>query len=415
MSSNPSNQPTIRPQQRPGPMPIDQVAQRFPQLEVLEVLGQGGMGVVYKARQRGLDREVALKLLPPEIGADPTFAERFGREARALARLQHPNIVMVHDCGEADGLYYLLMEYVDGVNLRRVMDGGRIEAAKALSVVSQVCSALEYAHEEGVVHRDIKPENILMDTRGRVKIADFGLVKLVTGRGTDLSLTAPQQIMGTMHYMAPEQVERPTEVDHRADIYSLGVVLYEVLTGELPIGRFPLPSEKAAVDQRLDHIVLHALEKEPSRRYQRISEVKTDVDALSGVQPEAALGTATPLTPTPAALASRQSWIGQPAAPASPAAPHASSVSRPAGYPVRSTPLAYALWLCCVVGACGVHRMYAGKWITGILWLLTGGLFFIGQFIDLFLIPGMIRMANLESALMAEAAGRPSGVGSARA
>src|SRR5207249_9709568 len=127
----------------------------------------------------------------------------------------------------------------------------------------------------GVVHRDIKPENILLDRRGKVKIADFGLAKLLGLAPADLRLTGPQQVMGTPHYMAPEQVERPLEVDHRADIYSLGVVFYEMLTGQLPVGRFPLPSEKAGTDAYLDGIVLHALEREPERRYQHASAVKT--------------------------------------------------------------------------------------------------------------------------------------------
>jgi tRNA A-37 threonylcarbamoyl transferase component Bud32 len=260
-----------------------ELARRFPQLEILELLGQGGMGAVYKARQPGLDRLVALKILPPEAGRDPAFAERFTREARALARLSHPNIVTVYDFGQADGLYYLVMEYVDGLNLRQLSRAGELKPKEALRVVPQICDALQFAHDEGVVHRDIKPENILLDKKGRVKIADFGLAKILGRAPADYQLTGPQQVMGTPYYMAPEQMERPLEVDHRADIYSLGVVLYELLTGELPLGRFTPPSRKVAVDVRLDQVVLRTLEKEPSRRYQSISEVKTQVESICGV------------------------------------------------------------------------------------------------------------------------------------
>ncbi|MCX5636686.1 MAG: protein kinase, partial [Planctomycetota bacterium] len=231
----------------------EELAKQFPQLEVIELLGQGGMGTVYRARQLGLDRQVALKVLPTQIGQDETFAERFRREARALAMLSHPHIVSVYDFGKTEGgLYYFIMEFVDGTDLRRVIQGGEISPKEALAIVPQICAALQYAHEEGVVHRDIKPENILLDKKGRVKIADFGLAKLLDRPATSYTLTHPELKMGTPHYMAPEQIEHPHDVDHRADIYSLGVVFYEMLTGELPLGRFPPPSQKIQVDVRLD-------------------------------------------------------------------------------------------------------------------------------------------------------------------
>src|SRR5262245_7742675 len=160
------------------PAPAE-LAPLFPQLEVLELLGQGGMGAVYKARQSKLDRLVALKILPPQAGQDPAFAERFGREARALAKLSHPHIVAVHDFGQAGGMYYFLMEFIDGGNLRQLLWSGRLSPQEALHIFPPLCDALQYAHEEGVVHRDIKPENILIDKRGRVKIADFGLARLL--------------------------------------------------------------------------------------------------------------------------------------------------------------------------------------------------------------------------------------------
>lgn len=282
------------------PPSVEELARKFPQLEIIELVGKGGMGAVYKARQPGLDRLVAIKILPPTVAADPAFAERFTREARALAKLSHPNIVAVYDFGKADGLYYFVMEFVEGANLRQLILDGGVAPQQALAIVPQICDALQFAHEEGVVHRDIKPENILLDKKGRVKIADFGLAKLLgkesavgPGGRPVYTLTGTYQVMGTLHYMAPEQIEKPQSVDHRADIYSLGVVFYEMLTGELPIGRFAAPSEMVQVDVRLDEVVLRSLEKEPSRRYQRASDLKSRVQSISSA------GTGAPIAPPP--------------------------------------------------------------------------------------------------------------------
>ena len=261
------------------PSPAE-LAPHFPQLEIQGLLGQGGMGTVYRARQRDLEREVALKILRPHPG-DPAFAERFLREARALARLQHPSIVSVHDFGRAGEHLYLIMELVDGTDLRHVIRSQAIAPSHALEIVKEVCGALQYAHDRGVVHRDVKPENILLDRAGRVKIADFGLAKMARAEAYEGSLTETRQAMGTPHYMAPEQIERPRLVDHRADIYSLGVVFYELLTGELPLGRFAPPSRKVELDVRLDEVVLKALEKEPERRYQQASQVRTEIEDIA--------------------------------------------------------------------------------------------------------------------------------------
>ncbi len=284
-SANQSDIPTnVTPPAGFVPPDLHELSRQFPQLEILELLGQGGMGVVYKACQKQLDRLVALKILPPHIGRTEAFAERFTREAKSLARLSHPRIVMIYDFGRTDaGLYYFIMEYVDGTDLRRVIQTGELSASEALSIIPQICEALQYAHEEGIVHRDIKPENILLNKKGQVRIADFGLAKLLDRPATRATstLTKVGQRMGTPHYMAPEQIEHPSGVDHRADIYSLGVVFYEMLTGELPLGRFAPPSQKVHVDVRLDNVVLRTLEKEPERRYQHISEVKSDVEAIS--------------------------------------------------------------------------------------------------------------------------------------
>jgi serine/threonine protein kinase len=267
---------------RSAPPAIGEIAPHFPDLEIIELLGAGGMGAVYKAHQPQLDRTVALKILSHELAQDPAFVERFNREAKVLARLSHPNIVTVFDFGTAGPFCYLLMEYVDGVNLRQAMRTGGFTPAEALALVQDVCAALQFAHEEGILHRDIKPENILIDSKGRLKIADFGIAKLVGGSAaSDVTLTLQGSILGSPHYMAPEQIETPGDVDQRADIYSLGVVLYEMLTGELPIGRFALPSEKAAMDARIDDIVLRTLAKEREARFQTAQEVSTRVDAVT--------------------------------------------------------------------------------------------------------------------------------------
>lgn len=265
----------------------------FPQLEIRELLGHGGMGAVYKARQTKLDRMVALKILRPESSEDPSFAERFHREARTLARLSHASIVAIHDFGEvtvpghsetdapAQAIYYFVMEYVEGANLRQLLQSSELRPEQALTIVPQICEALQFAHDAGIVHRDIKPENILVDTRGRVKIADFGLARIISDDLQEATLTGTHQVLGTPRYMAPEQIEGTHTVDHRADIYSLGVVFYEMLTGELPLGRFDPPSRKVTIDSQCDSVVLRALEKDPGKRYQHASEVKSDVERIS--------------------------------------------------------------------------------------------------------------------------------------
>jgi tRNA A-37 threonylcarbamoyl transferase component Bud32 len=262
------------------PPPIEVIQRRFPQLEILALIGRGGMGAVYKARQPALDRLVALKVLPARED-DRDFAARFTREARALARLSHPNIIAVHEFGEVEGFHYFVMELVDGPNLRQLQQAGKLLPRQALQIIPQICEALQFAHDAGIVHRDIKPENVLIDRKGRVRIADFGLAKIVGCDPEDFRLTGVRDVMGTPHYMAPEQVEKPQEVDHRADIYSLGVVFYEMLTGELPLGKFAPPSHKAAVDARWDEVILRALEKDPHLRYQQASEIKTRVEKIT--------------------------------------------------------------------------------------------------------------------------------------
>lgn len=278
------------------------------------------MGAVYKARQRDLDRIVALKILRPGLDADPTFADRFRHEARALAQLNHPGIITLYETGRTPGgLYFILMEYVDGLTLRQLLNSahGPMPAREALEIVPQICDALQYAHDRGIVHRDIKPENILLDKQGRVKVADFGLARITAPHVANepAPTTAPSpppplspadanahltKIMGTPAYMAPEQTATPGTVDHRADIYALGVVFYQILTGELPPPAQPLtpPSCKVHIDVRLDEIVLRALEQNPARRYGQASELKTHVELITR-PPAAADAAASPSDATP--------------------------------------------------------------------------------------------------------------------
>jgi uncharacterized protein (TIGR03435 family) len=246
------------------------------------------MGVVYKARQKTLNRLVALKLLAPERVGDTKFAERFAREAQALAALNHPNIVTIYDFGQAGGFYFLLMEFVDGANLRQLLRTRKFTPEEALVIVPPLCDALQFAHERGIVHRDIKPENLLLDKAGRIKVADFGIAKILDagsgggGGQSPAADNATQSAVGTPGYSAPEQRTDPQRVDNRADIYSLGVVFYEMLTGELPGQKIAPPSSKVHIDVRLDEIVLRALERKPELRYQQASAMKTQVEAITG-------------------------------------------------------------------------------------------------------------------------------------
>ena len=267
---------------RPSLPDVVTLNRQFPQLEIRRLIGRGGMGAIYQARQTNLDRDVALKIIASEVSGDPAFAERFEREAKTLARLSHSNIVTVYDFGRTeDGLAYLIMEYVDGINLREAMASKSIGADDALAVVSTICDALQYAHDKGVVHRDIKPENILLSEEGAVKVADFGIAKIVDESIRTPTLTATRQVLGSMHYLAPEHLEAPGQVDHRVDLYALGVILYELLTGELPLGRYEPPSRlQGRANAKIDEIVLRTLNRRPNERYQRAAELGQDLSSV---------------------------------------------------------------------------------------------------------------------------------------
>ena len=258
------------------PPTMEEAAQLFPGYEVLRLIGRGGMGAVYQARQIELDRFVALKLLPLEISADRDFADRFRREARALAKLHHPHIIAVHGFGEtSEGHLFFVMEFVEGANLHEIIRQVGLDPDQALSLAGQVCTALAYAHGKGVVHRDIKPANIMVNAEGRVKVADFGLARL-TGPAAE-TFTMTGIVMGTPDYMAPEQMQG-MNVDHRADLYSVGVMLYEMLCRQVPQGIFARPSQCIGCDERLDDIVIRAMQQQPELRYQSSAEMKADLE-----------------------------------------------------------------------------------------------------------------------------------------
>ncbi|MEM7009961.1 MAG: serine/threonine-protein kinase [Verrucomicrobiota bacterium] len=282
----------VPPMQMWEPPELEELSELLSGFEVREFLGRGGMGAVYRAYQESLERDVAIKILPPHLGEDPEFAERFRREARTMAKLSHPNIVHVYEFGrnETSGWFYLVMEFVDGADLASLIQSGAIAADEAVNYIGEICSALHHAHELGYVHRDVKPANVFLTKSGHIKVGDFGLAKLFSDlqqealASGNLDLTMTGSAMGTMDYLAPE-ILRGGDVgaDHRADIFSLGVMFYELLTGDRPRGWFAPPSKKIEVDVRVDGVVLRAMDESPERRYQSAGDVSKDLrDILSG-------------------------------------------------------------------------------------------------------------------------------------
>lgn len=272
-------------------MPIESTAISRPRQEDLipgyrleAVVGKGGMGEVHKAKQLSLSRTVAVKLLASELAKDPAFVTRFEKEAAALATLQHPNIVSIVDKGHSGDTYFLVMEFVDGPSLREVMRQPTFEVPRALKIVWDICRAIEYAHSKGVIHRDLKPENILFDQQagGIPKVSDFGLASFNASSGpSKFNVTETHVAMGTASYMAPEQRIDAKNVDGRADIYAMGVILYELLVGEVPVGAFTPPSVKRPeIDKRLDGIVDRCLKPSANERYAAMSELLAALEPL---------------------------------------------------------------------------------------------------------------------------------------
>jgi serine/threonine protein kinase/formylglycine-generating enzyme required for sulfatase activity len=264
------------------PPSAQELAAMLPQYEIESMLGRGGMGAVYKGTQIALDRPVAIKILSNQLeDADASFAERFKNEAKAMAKLSHPGIVGVYDFGEtAGGLLYIVMEFVEGTDVAKMLSQQkRLHTEHAMAITAHVCDALAYAHERGIIHRDIKPANIMVGYDGVVKVADFGLAKMTHSQNS--GLTQSGMAMGTLHYMAPEALMLGAGVDHRADIYAVGVMLYQMLTGKIPQGLFELPSlQVPGLDPRYDGIIGKALREDRELRYPSVLAMSHDLDAI---------------------------------------------------------------------------------------------------------------------------------------
>ena len=289
------------------------------QYRVDEEVGRGGMATVYLAHdlRPAQQRPVAIKVLHPDLRT-ALAAERFLLEIRVAANLAHPHIVPLHDSGDREGFLYYVMPYFEGGTLRhRLTRDYQLPVEEAVRIACDVAAALEFAHGKGVVHRDIKPENILIDRRGRVKIADFGLAKLLGHTPGDVSLTGTQQVMGTLRYMAPEQMEGTKAVDHRADIFSLGVVFYQMATGERPfrapnwvallqqILYSPTPSPKTLrpqLPEAVESIVFRATAKNREERYQSMLELSSDLRSLRALPESTTVGAEQPSLPSPSKI-----------------------------------------------------------------------------------------------------------------
>jgi serine/threonine-protein kinase len=264
--------------------------------QVEKMIGRGGMATVYRAFDTSKQAMVALKVLKRRLSTSSKALARFDREFLALESLNHPNIVRVLDKGEVNGINYFVMEYIDGASLSRLLKHGKLTFNTKAQILLQVASALDFAHKRGIVHRDVKPDNVLIDRTGRAKIADFGIAQMTRSGLPLTSITVTSSFMGTADYMAPEQRIDAKSVDHRADIFAYGVMLYESFTGRLPLGNFPLPSQlNPQLNKRMDGIILRALRQDSSERYQSMLDLAEDLkqeiqpSALSRVKARLAL------------------------------------------------------------------------------------------------------------------------------
>jgi serine/threonine protein kinase len=266
---------------------------------IIEQLGQGGMASVFKAYHAALDRYVAIKVLHPAFLEDPQFLARFQREARVVAKLEHPNIVPVYDFAEHSGQPYLVMKFIEGITLKARLAQGPLTKKEATDIIEAVGDALSYAHRRGVLHRDIKPSNVLIDPEGGIYLADFGLARMAEAGASTLS---GDVMLGTPHYISPEQARGVKDLNECTDIYSLGVILYEIVVGRVPFNAdtpfsiihdhiyspLPLPSDvNPAVPSNIQRVLLKALAKNPEDRYQSVRELSSSfVTALTGIAPE---------------------------------------------------------------------------------------------------------------------------------
>jgi serine/threonine protein kinase len=266
---------TVPPSAFVAPQPAE-LAPLFQGYEIDRLIATGGMGAVYRAVQKSLDRTVAIKILPQEFSKDATFCAGFEAEAKAMARLNHPNLVAVYDFGEVHGMLYIIMEYVPGKSLFHAAHGIALSAGETIRLVTGICNGLAHAHENGIIHRDIKPSNILLDLNGQPKIGDFGLARPI-----EKKIRENEEIFGTPDYTAPEVVHSPQSVDHRADIFSVGVILHELLTGQLPAADRRPASTIVRGDLRFDAIIRRAMDPLPERRYAKALEIVKDLKVIN--------------------------------------------------------------------------------------------------------------------------------------
>ena len=347
------------------PPSAEDLAPELPAYEILGLLGRGGMGAVYKARQKSLDREVAIKVLPPMVEDDGVmhFADRFKAEAQSMARLNHPGIVAVYDAGETPGgLLYFVMEMVQGTDVQQmIQSSGRLPPDHAYAIVAHVCDALDYAHGNGIIHRDIKPANIMVDTQGRVKVADFGLAKAVDAQ---TGFTQSNMAVGTPDFVAPEALIAGMPVDARADLYAVGVMLHQMLTGQIPRGAWqPASVVVPGIDARFDQIILKAMQYDREQRHSSASELRQHLDTLL-----------MPAVPAPdlqryssAGMAKVAAQDGrsvrQNAAPAAASAPKPRALaSTPTPSPAKSkTPLFIGIGAAAVIGIGAFVMLRSGK------------------------------------------------------
>ena len=269
-----------------APEPAD-LAPLFPGYEIQGLIATGGMGAVYCAVQKSLDRTVALKILPMEFSKDAAFCAGFEAEAKAMARLNHPNLIGVYDFGEVGGMLYIIMEFVPGKSVYHSAYGIAIDQKEVIRLVSGICDGLAHAHENGIIHRDIKPSNILLDLNAQPKIGDFGLARPI-----ERKVEEGEEIFGTPHYTAPEVVNHPNSVDFRADIFSVGVLLHELLTGKLPASDPRPASTIVRCDPRFDTIVRRATQPLAAARYSSAKEISHDLQVIAASLVAKAPGTA---------------------------------------------------------------------------------------------------------------------------
>ncbi len=319
---------------------VPYLATLFPGYEIESLIATGGMGAVYCATQRSLDRTVAIKILPPELSADATFRAGFVAEAKAMARLNHPNLIGVYDFGEVGGMLYIIMEFVPGQSIHHSAHGIAIDPKETVRLVSSICHGLAHAHENGIIHRDIKPANILLDHNARPKIGDFGLA-----RPHDRQVQEGDEIYGTPHYTAPEVTQPPFTVCFRADIFSVGVLLHELLTGQLP-AMDPRPASSIVnCNPRFDTIIRRATHVLPKHRYSSAAEMAADLEAIT-TRPPPKTGPPTARMGAPTARMGTQS----PQAGTSRARPPQRGNRCPPPQPRKSTSGAPVLKVLCLLG-----------------------------------------------------------------